>query len=221
MKIVTSIGLNRLPRQKFCIDSWLDLGLEVVAVQSDGETRKLEKHFPEVKFVETTSVGELFRKPHMVRVCAIFEQARTENILVLNSDIEIRSDKDTFLSRWSTPEQRVLKVGIRWNEDPITKEKELLQWGIDAFLITPRISKLLPDVGMTIGCPAWDYWVIIHLTQQYGYTVICNKEPELIHEIHSQNWSKEDYKIGLRILQQHTGMGRKESGVFIREITGR
>lgn len=221
MRIVTSIGPGRIERQQFCIASWLNMGCSVTSVQSVGETEKLQHLFPEVTFTETNLVGDVFNRRHSVRIKALLDQAKRHNILILNSDIEIRSTIEDFTARWSNPEPNVLKLGVRWDEDPITKELTMLRWGIDAFLITPRIVTRLEDIGMTMGCPAWDYWIPIFLYNQCGYGVVTNKQPELIHEVHSKNWSDKEYKIGLRLLARHCGTGQKESSMLIKQLTQR
>lgn len=221
MKIVTSIGPNRIERQQKCIASWEAIGCSVTSVQSQGETALLQPLFPNVTFTETNKVGDKFRRPKSVRVCELFKQAQRCNVLVLNSDIEIRSTKEDFDKRWANPEFDELKLGIRWDEDPITGNIELLKWGIDCFLITPRIAARIDDIGMTIGCPAWDYWLPITLHTQYNYKIITNKQPELIHEIHEKNWSDKEYRIGVRLLSTACSMPSKDASLLIRKMTGR
>lgn len=221
MRIITSIGPNRIERQQFCINSWLNIGCSVTSVQSQGEAELFQPLFPDVTFTETNLVGDRFKKPKLVRISALLQQARQSPALILNSDIEVRSTQEDFEKRWSTPEPNTLKLGIRWDENPTTKELTLLKWGIDAFLITPRIVDRLVDIGMTMGCPAWDYWIPIHLYEQCNYQIVTHKHPELIHEDHPKNWGREDYRIGVSILRRHTGLSEKESAILIRKLTVR
>jgi hypothetical protein len=221
MQIVTSVGPSRIQRQQFCINSWLAVGCSVVSVQSQGETETLQPLFPDVTFVETNLVGDTFNRPKSVRISALLAQAVERPVLILNSDIEVRSTEAEFIERWSTPEPNTLKLGIRWDEDPETKELTLLKWGIDAFLITPRIASMLDDIGMTMGCPAWDYWIPIHLYANRNHQIITHKHPELIHENHPKNWFKTEYRIGLSILTKATGLSERESSTLIRKLTVR
>ena len=217
MKIVTSIGHSRIERQQKCIASWLAVGCEVTAVQSAGEADVLIKDFPQVRFVETSLVGDLFGKPKFVRLSAMLNEAPC---LILNSDIEVRSTPEAFAERWSPAGDKKIKLGIRWDEDPETKQMSMLKWGIDAFLITPEIVADLPDIGMTMGMPAWDYWIPIHLSKR-RYEIITNKEPELIHEDHKRNWSDRDYEIGVSIIQNKYRMNRTQAALQIQRLTGR
>lgn len=220
MRVVTSIGPNRTERQQKCIASWLAIGCEVTAVQSAGETELLKPLYPEVSFVETNLVGNVFNRPKLVRISALMNQAENDEVLILNSDIEVRSSQQEFMERWSPAGHKKIKVGLRWDEDPATKELKLFQWGIDAFLITPQIRSELRDIGMTMGCPAWDYWIPIHLNRR-GYGIITNREQELIHENHERQWSDNDYNIGIRLLRTGYSMNQKQSAVMIKRLTGR
>lgn len=220
LRICTSLGFRRTERQQLCIKSWQALGYHVIAVQSEGETKLLQPHYPDVTFVETTRVGDVFNHTNKVRINALLEQAVDSPILIINSDIEIRADKDEFVSNWTPTKDKELKMGIRWDEDPYTKQLTLLKYGIDIFLVTPEIANDLNDIGMTIGCPAWDYWVPIHL-QRKGYSFDVSKRQEFIHEVHPKNWSKVDFEVGLSLLRKHYRLDIKSASKFILQITGR
>lgn len=221
MKIVTSLGPNRIERQQLCLRSWISAGHEVVAIQSVGETEKFSPHFPQATFVETDLVGDLFGKPTFVRIKAMTDQAVDGNVLIVNSDIELVGDHANFLSQWSEPQPKVLKMGVRWDVSPKNSRiRTMFKWGVDAFLITPQIAADLPDVGLAIGCPAWDYWIPYHL-HTLGYTFVTNKEFYLAHTSHDRAWSNSDYETGLRIMKQHYGIERTPLAHFVQEITGR
>ena len=219
MRICTSISPRRKERQQKCIQSWLTLGCKVTAIQSEGEASTLQKDYPEVNFIETNQVGDMFHRPKLVRIRAILDQARTSPILILNSDIEVRATAEEFESIWRVTGNKTLQMGIRWDEHP-DGSKKLLKYGIDAFLITPEISKDLNDIGMTMGCPAWDYWVPIHL-QRKGYQLQTSKHESLIHEVHTQNWSRQDFQTGIQLLQMVYNITLKEASAFILNVTER
>lgn len=222
MKIVTSFSPSRIERQNQCLASWLRMGCEVVGVQSRGESEQMSLLYPGASFVETDLVGDLFGKPHFVRVKALIDQAVSEPVLILNSDIEIRATQDMFTSQWETPETKELKVGIRWEEDLRTGRCQLLKWGIDAFLITPEIAAMLPDIGMTMGCPVWDYWVVWYLNS-VGYSVVTNTNQGLFHAVHHRNWSMDDYHKGWELMALNYGEDVTDKKVtnFIQSVTGR
>lgn len=173
--------------------------------------------FPEVNFKETNLVGNLFSRPKLVRINALINEA---SVLILNSDIEVRATPEVFADRWSSVGKKEIKIGIRWNEDPVTKATSLFKWGIDAFLIEPWMIHDLPDIGMTMGCPAWDYWIPIKL-HKAGYKMITQKQEELIHENHEKQWGTREYAAGLGLLQKHTGMGQKSAANLVQRLTDR
>lgn len=220
LRICTSLGFKRLERQQLCIRSWQALGYEVVAVQSKDESKLLKPHYPDVTFIETDKVGYVFNHTNKVTINAILDQAIDSPILIINSDIEIRANKDEFISNWTPTNDKELKMGIRWDEDPDTKQLTLLKYGIDIFLITPQIAKDLNDIGMTIGCPAWDYWIPIHL-QRKGYSFNVSHRQEFFHEVHPKNWSKVDFQVGLNLLMKHYKLNISAASRFILQITGR
>lgn len=220
MRICTSISPRRKERQQKCIQSWLMLGCTVTAVQTTEEISIIQQDYPEVNFVVTDRVGTVFNRPNLVSINVLLDQAREEDILILNSDVEIRTTVGELNRVWHPIDSNTLMMGIRWEEDPVTKSLKLLKYGIDAFLITPQIASDLNDIGMTMGCPAWDYWIPIHL-QRKGYKIHTSKHLSLFHEIHQQNWNKQDFSVGVNLLQKHYGLSLKEASAFILNITER
>jgi hypothetical protein len=216
MLAVTSIGPSRTERQQKCIASWIAAGLEVVAVQPPGEIEKLEPHYQGVRFVETDKVADKFNCPHMVRISALIDQCKDQTGLILNSDLVV---SNAYPSRF-TEKQGTLSIGIRWNAMP-NGAKKLFKWGVDAFLITPEISALIPDIGLAMGLPAWDYFIPWYLAEKCGHKIETIKTAELIHEQHPQAWSKQSYNTGLEILASEYGLSRDAIAAYIQRATGR
>ena len=220
MRIVTSFGPARVHRQQKCLASWIAAGYSVIGIQSPGESESLQPSFPAAELIETPLVGDLFNRPKLVRVRALLDQAQTESVLILNSDIEIDLKFGDFQKFWASSEPNELKCGVRWDVHPKSRMRKLFKWGIDAFLITPQIAELLPDVGMTIGCPAWDYWIPWHLNKQ-GFKITTSKNASLLHELHDRAWSKHEYEAGLRIFSETYGVGQHELAVWVQKVTDR
>ena len=220
MKVVSSLSPHRIERQQKCVQSWVAMGFNVTCVQAeDSVTESMRESFPQVNFVETNKTGVQFGKPNHVRVAALLDQCTSDPILITNSDIEFDGDPDKFQGRWKAPEFGTMLCGVRYDVDP-KKGTKLFKWGIDAFVITPEIASQLPDIGMAIGIPCWDYWIPLHFHKR-GWKLLTNKSEGLMHEAHVQNWSAEDSRIGYRILQQHYQMTEKQIVHLIQTITGR
>ena len=220
LTFVSSFAPTRVERQQICLESWLDHTDKVIGVQSPGETAILQPLFPDVIFIETDQVGDIFGRPKNVRTSAMIAMATAIPVLLINSDIEVRQSVQEFAFQWSVPAAKILKVGIRTDHHPQTKEERVFKWGIDAFLLTPPMVPLLPDIGMTMGCPGWDYWIPYQL-HQYGYRVKTIKDPTLIHELHPRNWSSESHELANVLLESNYSVHRKEIVRHIQRVTHR
>lgn len=219
MKFLTSFGFSRIERQQICVRSWLKVGAEITAVQSAGESERLQQHFPGVRFVETDLVGDLFDKPHMPRIAAFFPEV-TEPALLINSDIEVRCMKPQF-DQWWAPVDGTLKVGIRWDHNQSKLRFLPQKWGIDAFLLLPEFASQIPDIGMTIGVPCWDYWLPWHCVMNLGLSVTAIKQKCLLHLMHKQNWSKEEHKRAMDVFEPIAGISGEQMDRIIQKWTGR
>lgn len=202
------------------METWSTLDVPIEVVLPYGETRINKDEFPWVsKWRETTKVGDEFNCPHLVRITALTELAVNEPVLIINSDIEIHQTRAGFLDSWNRADGKTLRCGIRWDYDEHGK-MHLLKWGIDAFRITPLQAHLLPDIGMTMGCPAWDYWIPWHLWT-CGHLIAPSTDKSLRHELHKVNWSQENYRTGLSIMRNKYHLTQAMLSTFIQEVTGR
>lgn len=216
ISIVTSFGPHRVERQQACLASWQQYGCTVTAVQTTGETAILSPYFPGVQFVETDRVADLFDSPRHVRISALTDLIVDTPMLVINSDISISSSN--FLGRWDNPEPASLRLGIRHNVNRGVPMKE--KWGIDAFMITPELARILPDIGLAIGLPWWDYlipWWAYH----HNIKIETDHSRCFYHEWHKQHWSTEHHKRGAEIVQESFGITGLELSNFIQVLTDR
>lgn len=223
MKLVTSLSPNRTKHQQSCIASWHATGCDVVAVQSPGESERLRNDYPDVNFVETDLVGDVFNAPRLVRIAAMLQQASEDApVLIMNSDLKIVSSPE-FNAFWGKSEPLELKVGIRYDRNITTKATTMFKWGIDVFRITSEIAAALPDIGMTLGMPAWDYWIPWHLVKECGYRVTTNMSlgMQFVHDMHRKGWSEDQYRIGLKLFESKYGVSAKDLTAWVQEITGR
>jgi hypothetical protein len=191
----------------------------VTAVQSVGEVAELSSIYAGVEFIETEMTGTAFGRPKCVRLSAAIETAKSSPVLLVNSDIYFSMTAESLEREWGLCDEKQLKVGIRWDVFPNGK-KQPFKWGIDVFLITPEIAKITPDIGMTIGCPVWDYWLPWFLMQN-GFSLSTNLGIGFMHKVHPQNWSKEEYKMGFEIVRENHGISEKFLTNFIQKETGR
>ena len=209
LKIITSLSSSRISRQQHCISTFSPQG--IVCVQGPGEQEKLALHFPGCEFVVGVT-NTSFSKP-TPKITELIKQA-DEPALIINSDISIESD----VSVWE-PVPGTLKMGIRTDFNR-RGGKRLQKWGIDAFLILPEMVELLSDIDFAVGCPGWDFWIPYVLCAKHGYRIEV-VQANLLHEIHEQAWSKEDYEVYKRIMMNNYHIHDTSLGHFILDITGR
>lgn len=223
MKFLTSIGPSRIPRQQLCIRSWQKYGGSVTAVQSAGESAKLRRYFPRVEFVETDLVGDVFDRPFAPRIAAFFPHV-TEPAILINSDIQVNAQSAQWFNGLWSPEPDVLKVGIRWDHSRSKLRWVPQRWGIDAFLLTPEFASRIPDIGMTIGVPCWDYWLPWHCVMNLGMTVqsTFNRSFKmLMHETHQMGWGRDLHKRAMDIFEPIAKLAGWEMDKMVQEWTGR
>ena len=239
MRVVTSFSPARLMHQQKCVTTWVQLGCSVIGVQARGEAEFMRLHFSDIPYVvpgeteddqpqiqlaaativETDRVGDVFKHPSLVRISAMLKHAVDEPILILNSDLELKCTREEFVNTWQAGEKE-LHMGIRWDYTGDHSTAVLLRYGIDAFLITPEIVADLPDIGMTMGCPGWDYWIPWQLNS-LGYKLITHKEPHIFHANHNRHWSDRDTDIAMKLFQKHYNIANKPLAHGIQALTGR
>lgn len=220
MRVITTFSPRRIDRQSWCVHTWEKMGCHVVGVQPEHQIESFRILFPSVEFISTKKTADAFSKPDFVRVHALLDQCLEQPGLIVNSDIEFTGDAEMFAGDWKIPEGNVIKCGVRFDLHPRSTKPRMFKWGIDAFLVTPEIAKELPDIGMSVGIPCWDYWIPMHFHLS-GWSVLTKKTPGLQHEVHRQNWSKAQSDAGYQILLRHYGLGEMQIVNLIQEITGR
>jgi hypothetical protein len=219
MIAVTSIGFNRIERQQYCIQTWKNKGLRVLAIQLPGETERLQSSFPNVEFKEYPNHTPIFSRTTPL-IYNLIIQALEENddILLINSDISIKDKYEFFNSKWTT-EEKELKIGIRLDGISGRKRRTRQPHGIDAFKITKIMAEKLRDIGFQIGMPGWDYWLVYHF-HLLGYNIVTSTS-RLMHEIHDVNWSKHDQYSYDPIVKEHYNMSHMKLGPIIKRLTNR
>ena len=197
---VAVTALSNLPhhiaRQTTCLDSWIDFGLTICAVNTPIEIEELQPRYPQVsRWIESEDLGEIYpRKTQKIsRLCRTACDI-DHPILLINSDIEIYGDQDRLVSRIG---KKSLVAGIRQNYiRGIHGSIEREQWGIDAFVITPKMARTIPnDMPCAIGFPFWDYAIPLHF-QSLGYSMEFVGKPLFYHEKHALHWDMASWNLG-------------------------
>ncbi len=179
---VTSLAPHRLDRQSVCLDSWKQLGIDVVSVNSQAEIESMAADYPQVsKWIH----AEYARTP---RINSLLDVTVSEDLpsLLVNSDIEIYGDQARLID---LVEARKCAIGVRHNYalHPVEAKQEM--WGLDAFLVYPEQVEQCHRTDFAIGVPMWDWWLPWEL-HRVGAECEWIEEPFFFHKNHPQAWSE-------------------------------
>jgi hypothetical protein len=220
MKFITSLNPKNIVKCRHCVDTWLRYLSEVVAVQTAPEIAILQPHFPDVTFVVTDIVGNVFDAPFCPNIHALVEQGPG---IIINSDISMVGSYDDFATRFLLQRpDKVLDCGIRWDytEGNISTRK-LNPYGIDVFKITPDLMELFQGTEFAIGQPGWDYYFVLD-AHRAGYYINAHKNPAMfLHEIHTVNWARWKLTLAQAILERRYDMSQADVTRYVQKVTGR
>jgi hypothetical protein len=220
-KIVTSFGLNRIDRQRFCVESWRKLGLPIVAVQCDEQVGQLRAIFGDLvdSFASLPAQPNAWGRPHLARVANHAKQTQDGPILLINSDIEIRDTPEQFASQWLTDDADTLVCGVRRDHLQGSYKNAIHPYGIDVFRITPAMAEKLTDCGFVIGSPGWDYWLPWELW--LARFSVRAADSQFMHEIHNLGYSDADVDIAHDLIFKRFRMPPHVMTVWIQWATNR
>ena len=202
---ITSLNPNpaRMERQLKCLQSWLDIGLPVVVVNTAAEISNLKSQIDGVMWQPREKLTTDYdRQTQPVSTLINVGIAIGFPFLLLNSDIEIQGRHEHITQALYNPEK--LTIGVRWNYSGNLQSAAAEPWGLDAFLMTPKMAKTLPQMPFGIGKPVWDYWLPLHF-RELGHTFNWIVEPFFYHESHAIAWSQAEWMFGAETLRRHYG----------------
>lgn len=222
--VITSMSPNpaRLARQMTCIQSWIDIGLNVICLNTQAEIAQL--YFPPgVTPLASDDVSTSYDRPTQ-RVSALINAGIQTGLpfFLVNADIEINGHTQVIAAAlaemvWgpSRIADSKLTIGIRYNYDEIT-EPQIEQWGLDLFGMTPDMARTLPQMPFGIGKPMWDYWLPLHFRER-GVGFHWIREPFLFHKSHAIQWSDDEWKLGATVMESTYGYNMMENCLQFRQ----
>ena len=221
MKYLTSLNPNdRIEHQRMCVDTWFAAGAsEVLAVQTAADDLNLlQQQFPRVQFEQTEKTGVLFDRPYLPSIYGMLDFA-AGNTLLINSDIEVRLSPSIMQQQFAV-DPKVMRCFVRWDYNG-RRQQRPIKWGIDAFMLTHEIISALPDDGMTIGCPVWDWWLPWLACRDLGLKVSAWVATGFMHRAHVQNWPESQMQVGFRVMQERYGISKGDLAQWILQETKR
>lgn len=167
MIAITSIAAHHPNKsiQQQCIKSWINLGFEVYSFNSPSEALIIEKEYP-VKVIRTFNTMEQIYGNPLVPISTVLDWIKlqpTDKFMLINSDIELRTDKKTIGRISNKMEEGILLANrIDYNIDSRVDElgkmfevKNLS--GIDVFFIHKKFVNLYAPSMFCFGACFWDY----------------------------------------------------------------
>lgn len=189
MIAVTSLapGHKNAENQKAAIKSWKDAGFTVYSINSIEEIVKLGEY--QVEFVETLDVGiEEYGKPY-VRLNAFRDFVKQNgDALLVNSDILITGDIKASIEKAKDG----MLVLQRYDYDKDKEDCKIFRSGFDAFYITQKLAKLMPDTKLALGQCHWDYWLPIVMIRKQ-IPIFTSKKITIMHKVHELQYDRESW----------------------------
>ena len=190
--IATSISPNNIARQQTAVNSWIELGFDVVSINSYEEIETIKNEFPTVQFVETSfTAADITGKPliYFDTIRNYLEKNGGDVCGIVNSDIELKPDFDLIPFLQKNIEQSLI-FGARQDISAESSESEKYPWGFDYFFFDREILDVFVKSEFCLGMPWWDYWVPLFLIKA-GIDVKYLESEIAFHSKHETNYKHE------------------------------
>lgn len=189
--IITSIAPKGLQKQRRAVQSWLDLGFEVLSLNIQKEIEILLPDFPGVTFIRAKRDGsKIANKPYVYIDDMLAELKRTGHQVVgiVNSDIILRAQASLVEYLNEEAVGSFLYASRIDVEKPDDKHGKVYHRGFDLFFFDRAMIDKIPKSKFMLGMPWWDYWVpLAPLLQEMPVKRI--ETPLGFHVWHATNYS--------------------------------
>jgi len=180
--------------QKLCIQSWLDCGFRVLAVNDREEIPDLAARYPEVSFLATDRNASAIsgrKNPFVADLLSALLASPASVMGIINSDIVFEP-----VPAWQRRLPSLVDNGVVTGQrlDTISLADGVLekhQWGYDYFFFDrgaahDLVGETLP---WTMGLPWWDYWLPLTLAAR-GRKLVAVDRPSIVHLYHDTVYDK-------------------------------
>lgn len=174
------------------VNSWIDAGYDVYSFNHPSEIPQLKEIYKGVNFISTIRTQkEIFGK-HYVCINAIFDWAieNKKSICLINSDIELRTDKET-LKRIEDKIENSIVMANRVNYDSDYSGHQYTH-GIDAFFINHNYLTIYPQTSFCLGQCHFDYF-IPYWAIGMGIETFFVKQDIIYHKNHAAQYSQDNW----------------------------
>jgi hypothetical protein len=191
--IATTIAPRNIPLQQGAINTWIDYGFKVVAINTEPEINTIKPHFPDVEFYQVKPTTETNDNRILIgfdEVLTCLKLVDTEICGIVNSDISLHSKTD-FISLIQNEAKDALIFGSRIDTDTTEDRTGIaFEKGYDYFFLNKDMLNIYPPSSFHIGAPWWDIWAAL-LPMLMGYNVKKLITPIAYHVKHETIWGDE------------------------------
>jgi hypothetical protein len=197
IQIATSIAPHNIEIQIKAVKSWIDLGFDVLSVNSSEEIKIIKDYFPDVVFKEIgRDAHNITGRPFVFLddILSTLHSTGAEVCAILNSDIHLNV-KPGFFDFLKTQLQGGLVFGSRIDVNSIdSREGEEYIGGFDYFFMSSSIIGSFQKTEFCLGVPWWDYWVPLFCILK-GVPVKHLVTPVAYHVEHPIRWNSKYLKF--------------------------
>lgn len=209
MLIATSLMYSQneyeIQKQIKAMQTWKDMGFEVISCNVAKEIELLQPFFQQITFVELQRSGEeQTGKPFpyiydILRALQCNCQSVCELCGIINSDIFLKNMSADALKAYLSSNPDSILILHRYDiEDESDVTGEYYFSGIDAFFFLNNYLHFFSDQGFMLGRPEWDHWFLGEAVKA-GMQVKEIKNKIAFHIKHKQRWtSSESNSMGNR-----------------------
>jgi hypothetical protein len=203
---VTSLNPSplRWETQRKCLQSLIDAGLDVLAVNTAAELANLD--LPSgITGIACDRVALHYDRQTQLVSSLIHLGAETGTpFLLINSDIECQGGSD--LLEQALGYSDALTICVRHNYTTSMSYARPEPDGLDAFLMTPKMARTVPrDAPLAIGKPVWDYWIPHHFRAR-GHPFHWITSAVFFHQNHTIGWTQDDWTKGRDFMRATYGV---------------
>lgn len=200
MLIATSLMYStdeyEIQKQLKAIQTWKNMGFEVISCNVAEEIKLLQLFFQEITFVELARSGkEQMGKPfpYIYDILQALKynchNNKGEICGIINSDIFLKHLSIEALQSYFYSTPYTVLILHRYDiENELDTEGEYYFSGIDVFFFLNDYIDVFPDKGFMLGRPEWDHWFLGEAVK-VGMKVREIKNKLAFHIKHKQRWT--------------------------------
>jgi FkbM family methyltransferase len=179
--------------QRACVNSWIDAGCAVVALQPAAELQRFAtREWSGVRFVEVEASAHLGRP--LPTIHAMIEWAR-RNVdgyaMLINSDCYLLASTEKLRGICNATGEGLCYL-VRHDVDGGRATR--IHGGVDGFLFHAARCPALAPSRLLIGKPGWDYWLPLAYLAA-GRALHSPSFATLLHRKHALRWNDADWHV--------------------------